>query len=127
MPILERMGLHDPYNQHQVSSNEQFLWEVTAQLAAGMFANPSRSHLSVKESIALFDELMHEMEMYMRVKGITAPAIAAEMPAAPSQSHMHQAPSPPRAAPVQTVRRPAPLPTQAQWPGGSDSSQSQAA
>ncbi len=117
------MDVHDPYNFHQASTNERFLWEITSQLAAGMFANPSRSHLSVKESIALFDELMHEMSMYMRVKGITAPTSHTETTPLSQQSHLHQQPAAPKATPQQTVRRPAPLPTLQQWPGATEGGQ----
>lgn len=45
------------------------IWNVAAQLAAGLLANPARSHCSVKDSLSLFDELLAEVSAYARIRG----------------------------------------------------------
>jgi len=48
-------------------------WEIAAQLTAGLLANPARSASSVKDAIALFDEVVNEIDSYSRVSSATGP------------------------------------------------------
>jgi len=47
----------------------RFVWSVAGQLAAGLLANPGKQHYSVKDSISLFDEVLHELHSYARIRG----------------------------------------------------------
>jgi len=51
------------------SNSEQVIWELAARLTAGMLANPTKGASSVKDAVALFDELLQEMRTYSRMSG----------------------------------------------------------
>ena len=44
------------------------VWQVAAEIAGGMLANPARSAGSVKESLALFDQVVMELISYARAE-----------------------------------------------------------
>lgn len=50
-------------------SDERALWEVAARLTAGLLANDAKAHFTVKDSLALFDEVLHDLVEYARVRG----------------------------------------------------------
>lgn len=68
MPKISSMN--DPIQAHQPSdiSSQAFAWTVCAEIVSGMMANPSRAQYSVKETVSLFDELLVELEGYIRIK-----------------------------------------------------------
>ncbi|MCW2962154.1 MAG: hypothetical protein JWM25_269 [Thermoleophilia bacterium] len=63
---LERGQEHAP-GVPVTPDEERFTRELAARLAAGMLANPSKGDSTVKDAVALFDQLLFEMRHYSRV------------------------------------------------------------
>lgn len=53
----------------ELAANPQAVWAVAAQLAGGMLANPAKATFTVKDSISLFDEVLHEITSYAALRG----------------------------------------------------------
>lgn len=96
-------------DRRQDRSDERALWGVAAQLAGGMLANDARSHFTVKDSLALFDEVLHDLVEYARVRGeFGIPSDGVERG---RELRKAAAPEPPAAKPL--VRKAVPLPGEA--------------
>lgn len=81
------------------------IWTVAAQLASGLLSNPSKASYSVKDSISLFDEVLHELQSYTRVRsGLSGSGSEvggnAQYPSAPSPAPGVGAGAPPVVAPA---------------------------
>lgn len=142
--------MHEPYRQvptppehdeapstHGREDHARFVWGVAGQLAAGMLANDGKQHYSVKDSISLFDEVLHELTAYARVRGdfdeyvedraaqnevrrelqrqvtlgeASRPGVGDDRPPGPARSIRQPAPATGiQAAPVPTSMSPAPM------------------
>ena len=108
----------------------RFVWSVAGQLAAGLLANPGKQHYSVKDSISLFDEVLHELHSYARIRGDFVESAHIQV-ATGEQGHEAQpgatlevAPTLEPTAPVAlpepaiAIRQPAPAQIQPQYLGG---------
>jgi hypothetical protein len=56
-------------DRRQDRSDERALWEVAARITSGLLSNDAKAHYTVKDSLALFDEVLHDLVEYARVRG----------------------------------------------------------
>ncbi len=74
----ERAPAAEPTHDASYDPRGRLAWEVAAQLASGMLANPSRGHASVKDAMALFDQFLNEMHAYATIADSAAMSDAAD-------------------------------------------------
>ena len=63
----QRGELPAPPSPDSATDEQTLTWQLAAQLTAGMLANPSRGHSSVKDAMGLFDQFLLEVDAYVRI------------------------------------------------------------